>query len=155
MWILRRLKLLVDALSGEQQRVPLPLGCNLFWCEEFSRRCGSLRRRLLLFNRLAFPASRHECRLYSVGDNTYGRSGFGVPASPSTRIAIIILCLEANLVYCSRIGLRFGWRGFARGAVVMRLGDANFVTAIPVSEQRSAFKAFRSRMLQDTHKGES
>ncbi len=77
MWILRRLKLLVDALSGEQQRVPLPLGCNLFWCEEFSRRCGSLRRRLLLFNRLAFPASRHECRLYSVGDNTYGRSCLG------------------------------------------------------------------------------
>src|SRR6266699_4381158 len=80
---------------------------------------------------------------------------FGVPASLSTRIAIIILCLEANLVYCSRIGLRFGWIGFAQGAVVMRLGDANFVTAIPVSEQRSAFKAFRSRMLQDTHKGES
>src|SRR5437667_10599101 len=30
---------------------------------------------LLLFNRLAFPASRHECRLYAVGSDTCATSG--------------------------------------------------------------------------------
>jgi hypothetical protein len=143
MRILRRLKLFLDAFSGEQQRIPLPLGCNLYWREDFSRLCRSLRRRLLFFNRFAFPTSRHECGLYSVGDYTYGRSCLGFQLHRSTRIAIIILCLEANLVYCSRIGLRFAWIGFAEGAVVMRLGDANFVTVNPILEAKPAPRSDR------------